>query len=65
MKIDETQFEFLNLHLAYGKGQPLKRMEVIENLVQQALLKDKTTFDPHAILIVFGDLNFRIALDYS
>jgi hypothetical protein len=40
-------------------------MEVIENLVQQALLKDKTTFDPHAILIVFGDLNFRIALDYS
>ena len=63
-KIDQTSFAFLNCHLAHGDGQIVKRIEMLQLILEQAFLKAKFAPDTasHNLVFVFGDLNFRISL---
>ena len=64
-KIDQTTFAFLNCHLAAGEGKIYKRVEMLQDILEHAFLKKKgfPKTESHQIVVIFGDLNFRVSLE--
>ena len=64
-RIEETTFAFFNCHLASGQDEVYKRTEMVKTIIQSAFSKAKTlpSAMDHNCLFLFGDLNFRVALD--
>jgi len=64
-KIDATTFAFLNCHLKAGEGNVNERVQMLSHILEQTLFKNKgfSGDEDSQVLVVFGDLNFRISLD--
>ena len=64
LRIDQTSFAFLNCHLKSGEGNVLKRLDMLKTIIEKtfAELKLSPEFANHDILLLFGDLNFRITM---
>jgi len=67
LRIDQTSFSFLNLNLDSSDGSVLKRLEMLKTILENtfAELKLSPEFATQDILLLFGDLNFRIAMSNS
>ena len=66
-KIDDTTFAFLNCHLKAGEGNVNERVEMLSTILEYTFLRNKgfPRDEEHQVLVVFGDLNFRVSLDNS
>lgn len=66
-KIDDTSFAFLNCHLKSGEGNVAKRVEMLQTILSSAFVEQKGMpgLDKHSIVMVFGDMNFRVQCDYQ
>ena len=64
-KIDATTFAFLNCHLKVGEGKVHERVEMLSNILEETFLKNKgfPRDEEQPVVVIFGDLNFRISLD--
>ena len=63
-KIDATTFAFLNCHLKAGEGNVNQRVEMLSQILEYTLFRSKgfPKDEDHQVLVVFGDLNFRVSL---
>ena len=65
-KVDQTTFAFLNCHLEAGEGQVYKRVEMLSAIMEKAFLTKIGFQQTHNMVVfVFGDLNFRVSLDFA
>jgi hypothetical protein len=62
LKIDGTSIDLVNCQLDQGEGKPGKRVQKIMQVLNGALQSGVEHCDA---VIVFGDLNFRVKLDYD
>ncbi len=68
-KLDDTTVALANGHLESGQGKTEARVEQMREVLLNAFLNkdsDRKLFDfhKHKIKFFFGDLNFRINLNY-
>ena len=66
-KIDETTFALLNCHLKAGEGNVHERVEMLSLILENTFFRSKgfPKDAEHQVIVVFGDLNFRVSLDNS
>ena len=66
-KIDATTFAFLNCHLKAGEGKVYERVEMLSHILENTFLRSKgfPKDEDQQVIVIFGDLNFRISLDNS
>ena len=67
--LDDTSLFFANCHLESGHSKLKERVAQFDYITKQAFRDSEVvyrySFDKHDVKVMFGDLNFRLDMDYE